>query len=196
MIPTRFPRGTEDVRAVQRRERNRHGAREPDARREPAERRLDLAKARLGPSDKVHLVHREPDMAHASRRGDVAVPARLRAHSIARIHEEHGSVRARSAGRHVARVLLVAGRVGDEEATPRGGKRAPGHVNGDALLALGGEPIQRKREIERFAARAVAARVLGECGKPVLRQQVLACAGAVVTFDIRQGRGGGNAAQK
>jgi hypothetical protein len=48
-----------------------------------------------------------------------------------------GEVGGRGAGGHVARVLLVARRVGDDELAPVGGEVAVGDVDGDALLALG-----------------------------------------------------------
>ena len=47
----------------------------------------------------------------------------------------------RGAGRHVARVLLVARRVGDDELALVGGEVAVRDVDGDALLALGQQPV-------------------------------------------------------
>ena len=51
-------------------------------------------------------------------------------------------------GRHVAGVLLVARRVGDDELALVGGEEAVGDVDGDALLALGFQPVDQKREID------------------------------------------------
>jgi hypothetical protein len=65
----------------------------------------------------------------------------------------------------------VAGRVGDDEAPPRGGEVPVGDVDGDALLALGGEAVDQQREVERLALRAVAARILRERGELVLGQR-------------------------
>ena len=78
--------------------------------------------------------------------------ARLREHALARIDQDHRQVRGRGAGDHVARVLLVAGRVGDDELAPLGGEEAVGDVDGDALLALGGEAVDQQREVELAAA--------------------------------------------
>ena len=70
-----------------------------------------------------------------------AVPARLRGDALARIDQQHGEIGGRGAGRHVARVLLVAGRVGDDEGAPSRREKAVGDVDGDALLALGREAV-------------------------------------------------------
>jgi hypothetical protein len=42
----------------------------------------------------------------------------------------------------------VAGRVGDDELAPRRGEVAVGDVDGDALLALGLQPVGGEREVE------------------------------------------------
>ena len=52
------------------------------------------------------------------------------------------------AGGHVAGVLLVAGRVGDDELALVGGEVAVGDVDGDALLALGLEAVGEQGEID------------------------------------------------
>jgi hypothetical protein len=95
---------------------------------------------RLVVADQVHLVDREHDVADAEQRHDVAVPARLRQHALARVDQDDGEVGGRGAGRHVARVLLVARRVGDDELALVGREEAVGDVDGDALLALGLRP--------------------------------------------------------
>ena len=46
-----------------------------------------------------------------------------------------------------ARVLDVAGAVGDDELAVRGGGVAVGHVDRDALLALGPQPVGDEREV-------------------------------------------------
>ena len=54
-------------------------------------------------------------------------------------------------GHHVAGVLLVAGRIGDDEFALFGGEEAVGHVDGDALLAFGGEAIDQQGEVDVLA---------------------------------------------
>ena len=76
----------------------------------------DLAKRASRPADEVHLVDREHDLAHAHQIQDGGVAAGLLLHAAAGIDEKDGNIGVRGAGRHVARVLLVAGAVDDDEA--------------------------------------------------------------------------------
>ncbi|KAG0741057.1 hypothetical protein G6F24_016823 [Rhizopus arrhizus] len=56
---------------------------------------------------------------------------------------------------HVARVLLVPWRVGNDEFARRRGEVAIGHVDGDALLPLGFQPVGQHREIDPVARHAL-----------------------------------------
>ena len=102
---------------------------------------------------------------------------------LARVDEQHGDLAPGSAGDEVAGILLVTGRIGDDEAAGFGREIAPGDVDGDALLALGGQPVEQQREIERLALGAVAARVGGERFELVVEQQA-----AIVEQPADQGR--------
>ena len=84
------------------------------------------------------------------------MPPRLREHALARVDQNDGEIRGRCAGDHVARVLLVARRVGHDELAPIGGEEPVGHIDGDPLLALGGEAIDQQREVDVLALRADA----------------------------------------
>ena len=95
----------------------------------------------------------------AEQRDEQRVAAGLAGQPVAGVDQDHGDVGGRGAGGHVAGVLLVAGRVGDDEGAPVGGEEAVGDVDGDALLALGLEPVDQQREIDLAALRAVLARV-------------------------------------
>ncbi len=66
------------------------------------------------------------------------------------------------AGRHVAGILLVAGRIGDDEGAARRRDIAIGDVDGDALLLLGLEAVDQQGEIEVVADRAVFSEVAFE----------------------------------
>ena len=112
---------------------------------------------RLVEADQVDLVDRQHDVADAEQRGDDRMAPRLRQHALARIDQHDGEIGGRGAGRHVAGVLLVAGRVGDDERALRRGEEAVGDVDGDALLALGLEAVDQQREIDVVAGRAVLA---------------------------------------
>ena len=68
----------------------------------------DAVEGVLAEIHQVDLVDRHHDVADAEQRADVGMPPRLRQHALARIDQDDGERRARGAGRHVARVLLMA----------------------------------------------------------------------------------------
>jgi hypothetical protein len=96
------------------------------------------------------------------------MPLGLHQHALARVDQDDRELGVGGAGRHVARILLVAGRVGDDEGTPRRGEEAVGDVDGDALLALGLQPVDQEREVDVLAGGAVTDGILGQRGKLVL----------------------------
>ena len=85
--------------------------------------------------------------AHQARQ--ISVAARLHQHALARINEDDHQVGGAGSGHHVARVLLVAGCVADDEFALGRGEIAIRHVDGDALLALGLQAISEQRKIDR-----------------------------------------------
>ena len=127
--------------------------------REFAERGDDFAERRLVEVDEVDLVDGQHDMANAEQRDDHRMPARLRQKALARIDQQDREVRVRGAGRHVAGILLVAGRIGDDERAFRRREIAVGDVDRDALLALRLEAVDEEREVDIGAGRAVLLRV-------------------------------------
>ena len=89
----------------------------------------------------------------------------------ARVDQQQREVGGRGAGDHVARVLRVAGAVGEDEAPPRRGERAVGDVDRDALLALGAQAVGEQREVEPVDAALLDVRELvGEHGLGVVEQ--------------------------
>ena len=65
-------------------------------------------------ADQVHLVDGDDQVRDADQVGEVGVAPRLRQHALAGIDQDDGQVGGRRGGDHVARVLLVARRVGDD----------------------------------------------------------------------------------
>ena len=110
---------------------------------------------RLVVVDEVHLVHAHDEVRDPQQRGDVGVAAGLLADALARVDEHDRQVGGRGAGDHVARVLLVAGRVGDDELAPRGLEVAVGDVDRDPLLALGAQAVGQQRQVEVAVAAAL-----------------------------------------
>jgi hypothetical protein len=74
--------------------------------------------------------------------------ARLDADAVPGVDEQDGGVGRRGAGRHVAGVLLVPRRVGENELPPRGREVPVGDVDRDALLPLGLEAVGEEREVD------------------------------------------------
>ena len=122
-------------------------------RRASGTRRSISPKRACDQSDQVHLVDGQHDAPHAHQVEDGGMPPRLLLDAAARIDQQDGHVGVRGAGRHVARVLLVAGAVDDDEPARRRVEVAPGDVDGDALLALGGEAVDQQAEIGRAGGR-------------------------------------------
>ena len=109
--------------------------------------------------DQVHLVDRQHDVPDAEQRDQVAVPPGLRQHALAGVDQDDREVGGRRARHHVAGVLLVAGRVGDDELAPVGGEEPVGDVDGDPLLALGLQAVEQQRVVDLVAAGADLLRV-------------------------------------
>ncbi|CAB3731085.1 hypothetical protein LMG24076_05454 [Trinickia soli] len=127
----------------------------------------DLVEARLAVVDQVHLVDRHDHVLQAQQLHDRAVAFRLRQQDRAAffvlrhtrgVDQDDRRMRRRSARHHVARVLLVARRVGDDELAPRRGEVAIGHVDRDALLALGFQAVGQQRQIDFVAHGALVLR--------------------------------------
>jgi hypothetical protein len=72
----------------------------------------------------------------------------LSPNEFGRIHEHDCSICARSSSHHIACVLLMAGRITDDEFATCRGEIAVGDINRDALLPLSGEAICELREID------------------------------------------------
>ena len=66
----------------------------------------------------------------------------------------------------------MARRVGDDEFALVGGEEAIGDVDGDALLALGLQPVDQQREIDVAAGGAVLFRILLQRREVILEQQL------------------------
>jgi hypothetical protein len=141
-----------DVVAVQRGDRDERDVVEVQPRGPLEHLAHDRVERLLGVVDEVHLVHADHDVADTEQLRDRRVAARLLGHPVARVDEDQREVGRRRAGDHVARVLRVPRRVGDDEPPPGGGERPVGDVDRDALLALGAQAVGEQREVERRAA--------------------------------------------
>ena len=99
--------------------------------------------------DQVHLVDGEDEIRDAEQARNARMAARLDADAVPRVDQQDRHLGGRGAGSHVARVLLMAGRVGEDELAPRGREVAVGDVDRDPLLALGAKAVGEQREVNR-----------------------------------------------
>ena len=76
--------------------------------------------------------------------------------AFARIDENDREIGRGCARDHVARVLNVSRRIGDDELTLRRREIAISHIDGDALLALGTQAIREQREIDLAVSTAAS----------------------------------------
>ena len=83
----------------------------------------DAVEGVLLETDQIDLVHGDDDVTDAEQRADEGMPPGLDQHALARIDQDDGELGVRGAGRHVAGVLLVARRVGDDERALRRWRR-------------------------------------------------------------------------
>ena len=102
--------------------------------------------------DEIHLVYSGDDDGNSEQAGNAGVTAGLGEDAFAGVDEDDSDICGRGAGSHVARVLLVAGGVGDDEFAFRGREVAVGDVDGDALLALGAKAVGELGEVDGSVA--------------------------------------------
>jgi hypothetical protein len=88
---------------------------------------------------------------------------------LGRIDQHHGGIGGRGGGDHVAGVLLMARRVADDELALGGREVAVGHVDRDALFALGREAVGEQGEVG-FAAALHAGQLVLQHGLAVHQQ--------------------------
>ncbi len=82
------------------------------------------------------------------------VAPRLRLQAVHGVHQQDGDIRGAGGSDHVARVLLVARRIADDELARGRGEVAVRDVDRDALLALGQQAVGDQREVDRHLAGA------------------------------------------
>ena len=96
----------------------------------------------------------------------------LHLHAVAGIDEQHGDIGRRRTGSHVARVLLMAGGIGNDVFAAVGGEEAVSHIDGDALFALGLQAVYQQRQIHDFAGGAVLDAVTRDGGELVFEDHL------------------------
>ena len=98
--------------------------------------------------------------------------ARLHQHASACVNKQHSGVGGACASDHVARVLLVARRVGHNKLALVSAEESVGHINSYALLTLRGQAIHQKREVNLLALGSVLVRFFFQRCNLIFKQQV------------------------
>ena len=150
LVPRRARAASGHVIAIARAHRDEERRFHLQFRRHRAEFVADALEHVLPEIHQVHLVHRHRQLAYAQQRGDISMAARLLQHAMTGIQQNHRQTGRGCSGGHVARVLLVARRVGDDELAARRLEIAVGHVDGNGLLPLGPQPVGDQRQVEPF----------------------------------------------
>ena len=148
VIPMHMRARGDYIVALERRERDRRYQLEAERLGEAGKLLGDRLEARLVEIDEIHLVDGERDPADAEQRQDAGMTPRLRQYPAPRIDQQHGEIAIRRAGRHVARVLHMARRIGDDKFAPWRREIAIGDVDGNLLLALGLQAVDEESEVE------------------------------------------------
>ncbi len=147
LVPRGLVRLGDDVVALERRHRDSGDVLDVQPGGEGVELVADRREALLVPVDEVHLVDREHHVLYPEQRGQERMPAGLLQKPMAGVDEHDHQLCGRGSGHHVAGVLNVARGVGDDEFALGRCEVAVGDVDGDALLALGAQPVGHQREV-------------------------------------------------
>ena len=145
--PRRALAARDDVVAVQRAHRDgvERGAGEQRARTSDAM----PSKTSRSKSTRSILLTASTKFCDAEQPRDPRVAPRLVENAVPRVHEQNRDVGRGRAGRHVARVLLVPRRVGQDELAAARREIAVRDVDRDALLAFGAQAVGEEREVDR-----------------------------------------------
>jgi hypothetical protein len=154
VIPARVVTEREDIVTPECGDRDATDVLQADLRGEGAVLVRDGRERRAGIVDEIHLVDGEHDVTDPEQRHQVAVPSCLRHDALAGVDEKDSGVGGGGARDHVASVLLVTGRIGDDELALVRGEEAVGDVDRDPLLPFGDQPVQEEREVQVAALRA------------------------------------------
>src|SRR5215831_3484449 len=170
-VPRRPCRNLGHIVAEPRRERNGNNKDLTEFHSEIRKMSGNIVEPTLLEADEVHLVDGEHDVPNAEQPAQVGMPLGLRQHAVARVDQSDGQLRGRSAGRHVTRVLLVPRCVGDDKGALWGRKKPMGDVNGDALLSLVPETIEKQRKVEVVSSRPEPSGVALQCAELVVEDR-------------------------
>ena len=148
-VPARARRRSRHVVACQGADRDDRHPREVQPGRRTGHRIGELREPGVVETHRIELVHSDDHVVHAHQRADRQVPVGLARHPAGGVDQQQGNVGRRGRDGHVAGVLLVPGGVGDDDPPAVRQRHVPvGHIDGDALLPLGLQPVGQKRVVD------------------------------------------------
>ena len=107
-------------------------------------------------------------MLDTEQRHQIGVTARLRDDACAGIHQDDGEISRRTAGNHVARILFVSRRVGNDEFAVVRAEVTIRHVDGNTLFAFRLQAVQQQGIVDVVTCIADAFAVTFQCIQLVL----------------------------
>ena len=137
------------VVAVERRQRYACHVGDAERRHKLLEVAHDFVKHRFVEVNQVHLVDSKYKVLDAEQRNQISVSAGD--YTSAGVDKDYCRVGRRSAGNHVACVLLMSRGVGDDEFTVVCAEVAVSHVDGDSLLALSLQSVEQQGIIDMLS---------------------------------------------
>ena len=148
-VPGRPWTALHDVVALQRADRDELDVHHGKAGGELRVLRHDRVEHALRERDEVHLVDGDQQPRDPEEGRDEGMALGLGQDATLRVDEQDREIRGGGSGHHVARVLLVAWRVGQDEVALRRREVAVRDVDRDALLPLGPETVGQEGELDR-----------------------------------------------
>ncbi len=97
---------------------------------------LDRLEYILLKANHIHFVNRDHDVSNSKKPRNAGMAGGLRQHAFAGVHKNESQVRIGRAGCHIARVLFVAGSIGNDELAFFSCEITVRNINGDALFPL------------------------------------------------------------
>ncbi len=170
VVPVELARPLDDVGPGERRDRHEGDRADVEATGQRVDLGHDLVEALLAVADEIHLVDRHHHVRHAEQGGEQQMAPRLIDDAVTGVDQHDGELGVRHAGDHVARVLHVPRAVGDHEVAVRRREVAVGHVDRDALLALGAQAVGQQGEVDVLVATPPADRL--DVGELVLEDRL------------------------
>ena len=113
---------------------------------------FDFRKTLLAVIHEIHFIDREYKVFDSHQCTDTAVSSRLHEYTLLGIHKDNGKLRKGSAYCHVSCIFFVSWCVCHDKTSLVCRKIAVSHINGNALLTLCHQSVQKERIVDRASS--------------------------------------------